>query len=376
MGEVYRARDTRLDRDVALKVLPAHLRGNSQLRKRFEREARAASNLNHPHICTLHDIGNQDGIDYLVMELLEGETLEQRLKKGPLPHEEALRLAVTIGDALDRAHRAGIAHRDVKPGNIMLTRDGPKVLDFGLAKSMAKTGSSEETQLQLSMEGTVLGTPQYMAPEVIEGNEGGTRADIWAFGAVLYEMVTARKPFDGKSQSSLMGTILAADPPPLNMKPVTPAWLERLVRRCLAKDPEHRYQSMRDVVLELEEPPRETRAPVRRNWWPWVAAFSLLAVGGAWQFRLAMGKQTIAPVAMEIIPPQGGSFVEFSMNLGGSAISPDGSMLAFGAVTAKGAPLLHIRELHSLQARAIGGTDGAETPFWSPDSKSVAYRRR
>ena len=290
MGEVYKARDTRLDRFVAVKVLPEHIAKREDLRQRFEREARAVASLNHPHICVLHDIGNQDGTGYMVMEHLEGETLAARIARGALPFDQALQLATQIADALDRAHRAGVTHRDVKPANLMLTRDGVKVLDFGLAKSGSKPAPTEHTlTAALTTEGSVLGTPQYMAPEQFEGKEADTRSDIWAFGAVLYEMVTGEKAFQGKSYSSLVGAILSADPRPMLVKPFTPPALERLVRRCLAKEPEDRYQSMRDVVLDLRMPPQETAAmPARTSRWPWAVAavclvIAALAVGwGAW----------------------------------------------------------------------------------------------
>lgn len=218
--------------------------------------------LQHPHICSLFDIGP----GYMVMELIEGESLAARIEKGPLPLEQALAFAIQLADALDRAHRAGVTHRDVKPQNIMLSRDGVKVLDFGLAKSQAKPGPSEETLTQLlTSEGTVMGTPQYMAPEQFGGKEADARSDIWAFGAVLYEMVTGRKASQGSNYQSLVGAILATDPAPLAVKPFTPVWLERLVRRCLAKDPEDRYQSMRDVVLELRKPPDGLTGRSSRN---------------------------------------------------------------------------------------------------------------
>src|SRR5688572_8195588 len=222
MGEVYKARDTRLQRTVALKVLTAHS-------DRFEREARTVASLNHPNICVLHDIGHENGAPYMVMEFLEGETLADRIKRGPIPLDDARKFAIQIGDALDRAHRAGVTHRDIKPGNIMLTRDGAKVLDFGLVKAAsAKPAPSDSTLTEtLSTEGTVLGTPQYMAPELFEGKAADARSDIWAFGVVLYEMVTGKKAFEGSSYSLLVGAILAAEPKP--MEPLTPAWLERLV---------------------------------------------------------------------------------------------------------------------------------------------------
>ncbi|MBI3668064.1 MAG: serine/threonine protein kinase, partial [Acidobacteria bacterium] len=252
MGEVYRAKDTRLDRTVAIKVLPAHLADNPELRQRFEREARAVSSLNHPHICTLYDIGRQDGIDFLVMEYLEGETLASRLSKGPMPAADGLRYAIEMADALALAHRQGVFHRDLKPGNIMLTKSGAKLLDFGLAKlavgGAGPVAAETLTALtprsgDLTQKGTILVTIQYMAPEQLEGKEADARTDIFAFGAVLYEMVTGQKAFAAKSQASLIAAIMHTDPAPVSaVSPVAPAALDRVVRACLAKDPEDRYQ--------------------------------------------------------------------------------------------------------------------------------------
>src|SRR6266852_2896659 len=221
MGEVYRARDTRLDRTVAIKILPEHLSSNSQSRERFEREAKAISSLSHPHICPLYDVGQQDGIEYLVMEFLQGETLAHRLKKGPLPPDQVLQYAVQITDALDTAHRHGVIHRDLKPGNIMLTKTGAKLLDFGLAKVRAAEAAAGVTALPtqttpLTGEGTILGTLQYMAPEQLEGAEADSRSDIFALGAMIYEMATGRKAFAGKSQASLISAIMSAQPPPIS----------------------------------------------------------------------------------------------------------------------------------------------------------------
>jgi Tol biopolymer transport system component/tRNA A-37 threonylcarbamoyl transferase component Bud32 len=368
MGEVYKARDTRLDRTVALKILTSQS-------ERFEREARTVASLNHPNICVLHDIGSHDGTPYMVMEFLEGETLAARIARGPLPIEEALRIAVQVGDALDRAHRAGVTHRDIKPGNIMLTRDGAKVLDFGLAKVAEKAAISptDATLTKvLSGENAVMGTPQYMAPELFEGKAADARSDIWAFGAVLSEMATGKKAFEGSNYSSLVGAILAAQPKP--MEPVTPKWLERLVRRCLAKDPEERYQNMRDVVLDLRNPPVETTtAPPKRNWWPWVAAACLIAGTAGGALWLGKRESPSAVLVTEITAPSGGKFT--SLN-GGSAISPDGRTLAFVATTSAGQTLLHVRRLDSLASTAIAGTEDAGRPFWSPDSKSVAFVAR
>lgn len=367
MGEVYKARDTRLERTVAVKVLPAHIAERADSRARFEREARAVASLNHPHICTLHDIGP----GYMVMELVEGETLAARIEKGAIPLEQALAWAGQIADALDRAHRAGVTHRDVKPGNIMITRDGVKVLDFGLAKSSSTPRPTEATLTKvLTVEGTVVGTPQYMAPEQFEGREADARSDIWAFGAVVYEMVTGRKAFGGKSYSSLVGAILSADPAPMTVKPFTPAWLERLVRRCLAKDPERRYQSMRDIVLDLETPVGEA-VVVRQRRWPWMAAVGVLAVVAGLMALRKTGEAGL-PVRLEVPAPLASRFGAPG-DAGGSAISPDGRMLAFVATSGKGETLLLIRPLETLEARALPGTENAGRPFWSPDSKSLGF---
>src|SRR3984893_14144094 len=259
MGEVYRARDTRINRIVAIKVLPPHLADRAELRERFEREAKTIASLNHPHICTLFDIGRQDGIDYLVMEYLEGETLAHRLEKGALPLEQVLQYAIEVSDALDKAHRKGVTHRDLKPGNIMLTKMGMKLLDFGLAKlrqdAAPVTPISELPTLNdpLTAQGTILGTLQYMAPEQLEGKEVDARTDIFAFGAVVYEMATGKKCFEGKSQASLIAKILETDPPPISsLQPMTPLALDRVVKRCLAKDRDERWQTARDLEVELK----------------------------------------------------------------------------------------------------------------------------
>src|SRR5713226_8170353 len=261
MGEVYRARDTRLDRIVAIKVLPAHLADKPELRERFEREARTIASLNHPHICTLYDIGRQDGTDFLVMEYLEGETLARRLMKGPLPLEQVLQFAVEIADALDKAHRKGVTHRDLKPGNIMLTKSGTKLLDFGLAKlrrdaapaiplSQLPTATAKEAVTQV---GTILGTLQYMAPEQLEAKEADARTDIFAFDALVYEMATGKRAFDGKSQASVIGAILRDDPPPMSsLQPMTPRALDHLVKTCLAKDRDERWQTAHDITKQLK----------------------------------------------------------------------------------------------------------------------------
>src|SRR2546422_5894334 len=297
LGEVYRAHDSRLDREVALKVLPAHLSSDESLKQRVEREAKAVSKLSHPHICTLHDIGCQDGVDFLVMEYLEGETLEQRLLKGPLPLEQALRYAAQIADALAKAHKLGITHRDLKPANVMLTKNGAKLMDFGLAKQIgpaplaaALTEMTME-QSKLTGEGTIVGTFQYMAPEQLEGKEADARTDIFAFGEMIYEMATGKPAFSGKSRASLIAAILTTEPPPITqLQPLTPPALERVVKKCLAKDPDERWQSASDLASELNWIARAgsqagVTAPMRvsrlRRERMWMGAAALLALATA-----------------------------------------------------------------------------------------------
>lgn len=366
MGEVYKARDTRLDRTVAVKVLPEHIAKREDLRARFEREARAVASLNHPNICTLHDIGP----GYMVMELIEGETLAARIEKGALPLDQALKFAIQIADALDRAHRAGVTHRDVKPQNIMLTRDGVKVLDFGLAKSGSKPGPTEETLTKvLTTEGTVMGTPQYMAPEQFEGKEADARSDIWAFGAVLYEMATGRKAFQGKSYSSLVGAILATDPAPF-----TPSWLERLVRRCMAKDPEDRYQSMRDVALDLRTPPPE--AVGQRHALPWalagVATLALAIVAGVVWYNAPRPAPLRPLIRADIVVDDSTPLARVG---GGNvlALSPDGTRLALILRDADGKIRLHTRLLSQSQVTPMAGTEDASNPFFSPEGDWIGF---
>ncbi len=383
MGEVYRARDTRLDRTVAVKVLPANSVDRAEARERFEREARAVSSLNHPHICTLFDIGSQDGIDFLVMEYLEGETLAARLARGALPVEEALRHSIHMADALSQAHRKGVFHRDLKPGNIMLTPSGAKLLDFGLAKLGAGgrgPGVGETTlDADLTKEGTILGTLQYMAPEQLEGKDADARTDIFAFGAVPYEMVTGRKAFEGRSQASLIAAILDTDPPPVSqLQPLSPAGLDRVVKRCLAKDRERRWQSAQDLEIELQwiadnpepaaAPPAVTSPPGRRLLWPAVAALATAAalVLGAVHFREA---PTPAELVRFTIPvPDNATLTPFDR----IEISPDGRRLAFAAAGQRGRQLW-VRPLEALEARPLPGTEGANFPFWSPDSRFIGF---
>ncbi|MGB8011412.1 MAG: serine/threonine-protein kinase, partial [Terriglobales bacterium] len=263
MGEVYLARDTRLDRTVAVKILPQHLSANLEAKQRFEREARAISSLNHPNICTLHDVGHQEGTDFLVMEYLEGETLADRLMKGPLSPAQVVKYGIEICEGLEKAHKSGVVHRDLKPGNIMLTKSGAKLMDFGLAKatlaqappssSLTMTISGPSAGQPLTAQGMVLGTFQYMAPEQLEGKEADARSDIFALGAVLYEMASGRRAFMGKSQASIVAAILASDPQPISaVQPMSPPALDRVVRTCMAKDPEERWQTAHDVKLQLQ----------------------------------------------------------------------------------------------------------------------------
>src|ERR1700722_4301621 len=265
MGEVYRAKDTRLDRTVAVKVLPSHLSEDPEARQRFDREARTISSVNHPNICTLYDVGHQDGTDYLVMEYLEGETLADRLIRGPLPIEQVFKYGIEICDGLEKAHRSGVVHRDLKPGNIMLTKAGAKLMDFGLAKAAVVTASGNSSSLTMTLstpmgshpltaQGTVVGTFQYMSPEQVEGKEADSRSDIFALGAVLYEMATGKRAFEGKTAASAMAAVLERDPAPMSsVQPMTPPAFERLVKTCLAKDPDERWQTVHDLKLQLRE---------------------------------------------------------------------------------------------------------------------------
>ncbi len=261
MGEVYRAKDTRLDRTVAVKILPSHLSADPEARQRFDREARSISSLNHPNICTLHDVGHQDGVDFLVMEFLDGETLADRLAKGPLPIELVLKYGIEICEGLERAHKSGVVHRDLKPGNVMLTKTGAKLMDFGLAKATAagvvpvpaSTLTMTIADQPLTARGTIVGTFQYMSPEQTEGKEADARSDIFALGAMLYEMITGKRAFTGKSRASMVAAILASEPMPISMvQPMTPPALAQVVKSCLAKDPDERFQTVHDLKLQLK----------------------------------------------------------------------------------------------------------------------------
>jgi len=389
MGEVYRARDTRLERTVAIKVLPEHLSDNAELRQRFEREAKAISSLSHPHICGLYDVGEQDGAAYLVMEFLEGETLTDRLARGRLPTDQFLRFAIEIADALDKAHRQGIVHRDLKPGNIMITKSGVKLLDFGLAKlraleSPAPAGafSGLATELTpsapLTERGSILGTFQYMAPEQLEGKDADSRSDIFAFGAVLYEMATGQKAFSGKSQASLIASILEHDPPSISsLQPMVPPALDRVVRTCLAKDPDDRWQTAHDLEGELKwiaqmGSAAGVAAPVaarRKNrerlaWAAFAAAAILSAIFAVLYVRRAPRPET--SIRASLVLPE-------KMFLGEMALSPDGTRLAFTMVKAGGQPALWVRSLDAPAPQPVSDAENASFPFWSPDSRYIGF---
>jgi eukaryotic-like serine/threonine-protein kinase len=381
MGEVYKARDTRLDRSVAIKILPESLAADPLFRQRFDREARVISQLSHPHICVLHDVGEDRGVAFLVMEYLDGETLFERLKKGALPLDQAVRIAVDIAGALAAAHRAGIVHRDLKPGNVMLTKAGTKLLDFGLAKSEAPgsaTGLSmvPTTPPHLTAQGTILGTFQYMAPEQLEGHDVDVRTDIFAFGAVVYEMLTGRKAFDAKSQASLIGAIMHADPGAVSaVQPLARPLLDHVVSRCLAKDPEDRWQSASDVMRELKWASVAlsplagpgVAATARSNWERWVLVATVVLVATSLAL-VWLRRPTLAP-AQEM---------RFELNTPPTpdplslAISPDGQKVAFVAPSG-GRPQLWIRTLERVSATPLAGTENAYFPFWSPDSQSLGF---
>ncbi|HEX9689512.1 MAG TPA: protein kinase, partial [Thermoanaerobaculia bacterium] len=390
MGEVYKAKDTRLERTVAVKVLPARLSENPEFRQRFEREAKTISQLSHPHICTLHDVGNQDGVEYLVMEFLEGETLTERLAKRPLPLEQVLRYGIEISDALDKAHRQGIVHRDLKPGNVMLTKSGLKLVDFGLARlagpalgSIVSSLSVVPTQAEkgLTARGAILGTFQYMAPEQLEGGEADGRTDIFALGLLLYEMATGQKAFSGKSQASLIGAILKDDPAPISsVQPMAPPALDRLVKTCLAKNPDDRFQTAHDVRLQLQwiaeggsvagvaAPVAARRKSREKLAWA-LFAIAALAAAGLGGFLVARWPQPPRTVRSSLLPPEKSSF---AFEFGPMALSPDGRRVAFVA-TSSGINMLWVQPLSGVSAQPLAGTDGASNPFWSPDSRFLGF---
>jgi eukaryotic-like serine/threonine-protein kinase len=393
MGEVYRARDTRLDRTVAVKILPSHLSENPEARQRFEREARTISSLNHPNICTLYDVGHQDGTDYLVMEYLEGETLADRLRKGPLPLGQVLKYGIEICDGLEKAHRSGVVHRDLKPGNIMLAKTGAKLMDFGLAKAfvvsagassgLAATMTTPAGSHPLTAQGAVVGTFQYMAPEQVEGNEADARSDIFALGAVLYEMATGKRAFEGKTAASAMAAVLERDPAPISsLQPTTPPGLDRLVKTCLDKDPDERWQTAHDVKLQLRQISDGgshagltgsssaivlPAAPMNnRRYLRWVR--------GALTIAAAMVVGFLVRAPHPAPPVWGGLNITGQLGEEGSfALSGDGSRLAYVAADPQGRVLLWVRKLDSPKGLPLEGTAGVEYPFWSADGHSIGF---
>ena len=393
MGEVYRAKDTRLDRTVAIKILPSHLSTSPDLRARFEREAKSISGLQHPNICVLHDVGSQDGIDFLVMEYLDGETLATRLARKPLTPNETLHTAIEIADALDKAHRAGLVHRDLKPGNVMMTKGGAKLMDFGLAKLHAFAGSTQEapaftaaaTMAELASPITMAGTVQYMSPEQVQGREADARSDIFAFGATLYEMLAGKPAFEGKSQLSVASAILEKEPEPIStIQPLTPPALANVIRTCLAKEPDQRFQSAHDLRLQLQwivaggsqagapaivvaQRKSRQKALVAAMVAGWVLAVGAVVLVGTYARRLSSAQQL---VRAKIEPPAGYEFT-FVIN-GSAAVSPDGQQIAFLA-SKDGRRTLFVQRLSTGKAEPLPGTDGALFPFWSPESKYIGF---
>jgi serine/threonine protein kinase/Tol biopolymer transport system component len=403
MGEVYRGCDTRLDRTVAIKILQAHLAEQPNLRERFEREARAVAGLNHPNVCVLFDVGDHDGIHFLVMEYLDGETLAARLTRGPLPLDQALKCASEIADALARAHRQGVVHRDLKPGNVMLTKSGSKLLDFGLAR-LKQTGQSPAyssssavptKESALTAQGVIIGTLQYMAPEQLEGNDADARTDIFAFGAVLYELVTGRKAFEGRSQVSLIGSILEKEPLPMtSISSGIPPALDQLVRRCLAKDPDQRWQSAGDLAAQLRwiaasfasesSEADKTRVQARiaggssrgRNLWVAASAFFFLMSVGLASMMFYRPAEPVQGMRFEIPAPYQQTYfspANNALSYSGGSISPNGRRIAFTAADSKGTVRLWVRPIEAVVAQALPGTEGAALPFWSPDSQTIGF---
>ena len=404
MGEVYRARDTRLDRTVAIKVLPAHLSSDPALKQRMEREAKAISALQHANICTLYDIGSQGGTDYLVMEYLEGQTLAERLSKGALPLDQVLKIGIEVAQALEKAHQQSIIHRDLKPANIMLTKAGAKLMDFGLAKPEMSISSQAVSPFTpstptlnlasltsaaspLTQKGSIVGTFQYMAPELLQGAEADARSDLFSFGCLVYEMITCRRAFEGKSQLSVFTAILERDPEPITVsQPLASPMLDRVVRGCLVKDPAERLQSAHDVAMDLRwiaESTQDKSAPaesptqskqVKKSWMAALAALALgfIALAGLGGYRWAKSSDTPISVHAEIPAPD-----KFSLDTTGDAggmpvLSPQGDKIAFVAHSGE-TKLLWVRSLKGDTAQPLDGTAGAAHPFWSPDGRYIGF---
>jgi hypothetical protein len=381
MGEVFRARDSRLEREVAIKVLPPGLEEDEERRQRFEREARTISQLNHPHICTLYDIGLEDGQHYLVMELLEGESLADHLQRGPLPLSQALRYGTQVAEALHAAHRQGITHRDLKPGNVMLTKSGAKLLDFGLARAEteaapASSATSLPTEARpLTEKGTILGTFQYMAPEQLEGLPADARTDIFAFGALLFEMVTAKKAFEGKNRTSLIAAIVSSQPPPVSsVTSVSPPALDHVVHKCLEKDPDDRWQSAHDVAGQLRwigeagsQGGQAAVSPARRARRPGAAALVAGLAGALLGAAAVLFFRASDPAAAER-PPLRFVVENGDMQDSRPRLSPDAGRIAY-----RKADALWVRTLSRLEPVRVAGTEGARVPFWSPDGEWLGF---
>jgi serine/threonine protein kinase/Tol biopolymer transport system component len=397
MGEVYRGRDTRLDRAVAVKVLSPDVATNPEMRQRFEREARAISALSHPHICRLFDIGHHDGVEFLVMEYLEGETLAQRLIRGALPVDQMLRYSIEIAEALDSAHRQGVVHRDLKPGNIVLTASGAKLLDFGLAKLqpvLSKKTTDESSTVPvgaLTTAGMIVGTLTYMAPEQLEAGTIDARTDIFAFGAVMYEMVTGKRAFEARSQASAIAAVISSMPaPPAALQPGVPPALDRAITTCLAKDPNDRWQTARDLLRELRWIQQGATTVIsgqavsdlrrRRRWVPWVISAGsvvLLVAAGIAEY-LRVPTRDSALVRFTVSPPEGmsigrGTSGEAQYEANAPVLAPDGKQLAYVAADREGRTQLFLRRFDEVESTVVAGTEGARRPFWSPDSRFVAF---
>jgi serine/threonine protein kinase len=389
MGDVYRAIDTRLQRDVAVKLLSPQFAGQPEMRARFDREAHAIARLNHPNICTLLDVGRAEGISFLVFEYIEGETLAARLARGRLAIGELLRIAIDILSALDDAHRHGVIHRDVKPANIMLTRAGAKLCDFGVALLRRADGAAMNlpagTTSTLTNATHVAGTLQYMSPEQLEGREADHRSDIFAFGAVLYEMATGQKAFDASTRETLIAAVVTSQPPPISLRRENaPPLLEYISQRCLEKDPDERWQNTRDLLAVIRAlqlghgrtaKPAEETLPKRRVRGAHIAV--ALSIGALTIVLSAMYRRSdqIAALRFTVTAPQDADFaltptISPAVQL---ALSPDGQSLAFVAASVGGRPYLWLRKLDDVTARLLPGTAGASYPFWSPDNRSVGF---
>ena len=386
MGHVYRARDTRLNRIVAVKVLAGGDEASrEEMRARLEREARAIASLTHPHICTVYDFAQHDGVDYLVMELLEGETLAARLRRGPMRMDELAQCAQQVADALVEAHRRGLVHRDLKPANVMLTKKGAKLLDFGLARAVRLREGEETLTETLTPEGSIAGTYHYMSPEQLDGRDLDARTDIFSFGAMLYEMATGKKAFAGETLASVIAGVMESNPAPLpSLRQDAPPALDWVIRTCLRKDADERWQTAHDLRLQLgrllEETPAKVAVDARPRVWMSVGAFAVGVALGLLVGALAMkGRWARAPetpaLRFEVGPPHGGTFhttSNASVPVVMQSISPDGQKLAFIAGR-NGPAMLWVRSLGDTEARPLAGTEGAQDPFWSPNSRWIGF---